>query len=515
MMRTRRLCAELLESRLVPSTYYLHQGGNLQSTIDAAQPGDSILLDAGATFTGPITLDAKVIHGPNKLWITIATNNFPLSNGVRVSPSNAPSMAKILSPGFNAPAIQTEPGASNYCLRGLEILPVSSSAVVDTLVTLGDGSSLQSSANKQPSNIKIDQCFIHGWDGQNIKRGVALNNTGSADQNGVLNSYISNFKSTGQDSQAIAGWNGTGPYLIQNNYLEAAGENVIFGGAYSYIQKTPSNITIANNTFSKPLSWNPNHPSYAGTAWSVKNLLELKNADTVTIQNNTFQNNWMQSQDGHSILITPRGAQSGGSWVTVSNVTFSHNTINHVKSVFNILGSDDSSTSKQTSNITISNNLTGNDVGGTVWGDGGGQFMLLQPGLKGGTVNLQVLNNTILNAYTVLVVTGTHSRFGWKNNIQPQGTYGMIVSAPPLPGGVGPTALAAAFPNGVITNNVIVGGSASLYPPGQAGFPSSWSGVGFKNYQSDDTGDYTLASTSPYFNAGVGANIAGFATVLF
>src|SRR5439155_24194436 len=138
-----------------------------------------------------------------------------------------------------------------------------------------------------PTNIKIDQCFVHGWDGQTIKRGIGLNDGGSAGNNGVTNSYISNFKSTGQDTQAIAGWNGTGPYLIQNNYLEAAGENVIFGGGFSYIQKVPSNITITNNTFSKQLSWNPYDLSYAHTPWSVKNLLELKNADSVTIQNNT------------------------------------------------------------------------------------------------------------------------------------------------------------------------------------------------------------------------------------
>src|SRR5262249_33512907 len=137
MMRKQQLCAEPLESRLVPTTFSLHQGGNLQNAIDAAQPGDTILLDAGATFTGPITLDAK--KGPNK-WITIQSNtaggnNFPGSN-VRVGPGNASSMAKILAPSFY-PAIQTQPGASNYYLRGLEILPIDAGAIIDTLVTLG------------------------------------------------------------------------------------------------------------------------------------------------------------------------------------------------------------------------------------------------------------------------------------------------------------------------------------------------------------------------------------------
>ena len=44
------------------------------------------------------------------------------------------------------------------------------------------------------------------------------------------------------------GWNGPGPFLIENNYLEAAGENVMFGGSDPSIANlVPSNITIRRN----------------------------------------------------------------------------------------------------------------------------------------------------------------------------------------------------------------------------------------------------------------------------
>src|SRR5581483_10037192 len=143
-----------------------------------------------------------------------------LNAGVRVEPNDASSMAQILAPGLNEPAIQTQPGANNYTLRGLNILPVDAAALVDTLVTIGDGSSNQSSASNLPNNIILDQCYIHGWDGQSIKRGVALNDgDGATSKSGVYNSYVSNFKLVNQDAQAIAGWNGPGPYTIENNYL--------------------------------------------------------------------------------------------------------------------------------------------------------------------------------------------------------------------------------------------------------------------------------------------------------
>ena len=45
------------------------------------------------------------------------------------------------------------------------------------------------------------------------------------------NCHISDIKAVGQDSQALGGFNGPGNYLIENNYLEAAAENFLLGGA--------------------------------------------------------------------------------------------------------------------------------------------------------------------------------------------------------------------------------------------------------------------------------------------
>jgi hypothetical protein len=484
----------------------------LQSTIDSAVPGDTILLDAGATFMGPITLDAK----PNRsnLWITIQTTGW-VSSATRVGPNNAASMANVCAPYFY-PAIQTQATASDYLLRGLNIFPVDATANFDTLVTIGDATSNQSNARQQPTNILIDQCYIHAFDStQTIKRGVALNDGGTAGNNGVTNSYISGFKSTGQDTQAIAGWNGTGPYVIQNNYLEASGENVIFGGGFSYIGKVPSNITITDNLFSKPLSWDPFDPNYAHIQWSVKNLLELKNADTVTVANNTFQNNWVQSQTGNAILLTPRGAQSGGSWVTVSNVTIAHNTISGVAQGIEILGSDDMSTTKVTSNITIQNNLFGDVASGNPkWGASSPpRVFSLDSGQKGGPNTVIIDHNTILqNNGDLVFLGGTVSGFQFTNNIAPHGEYGVVGN-----GQLGKAALDALCPKYVFTNNVIVFSSDAnvTYPSGTFEVPANnWSSVfggGYAQNLYDDPGTYVAIGSY----TGLGSSIASFSTMLF
>ncbi len=57
------------------------------------------------------------------------------------------------------------------------------------------------------------------------------------------------------------------------------------------------------------LRWKPDDPSYEGTDWVVKNLLELKNARNVVIDGNLFEHNWADDQNGFAILFTPLGGR--------------------------------------------------------------------------------------------------------------------------------------------------------------------------------------------------------------
>ena len=103
-----------------------------------------------------------------------------------------------------------------------------------------------------PHHIIVDRCYLHGDPRRGARRGVALNSRESA----VINSYLSDFKEVGADSQAIVGWNGSGPFRIANNYLEAAGENVMFGGADPTIDGlVPADIEVVGNHMAKPLNW--------------------------------------------------------------------------------------------------------------------------------------------------------------------------------------------------------------------------------------------------------------------
>src|SRR5205085_10002830 len=96
-------------------------GGDLQAALDAAQPGDIILLEAGATFTGNFTLPAK--PKPGSAWIVVrsstADGNLPAAEA-RIAPSFAAVLPKIVSPNVN-PALRTAAGAHHYRLIGVEL----------------------------------------------------------------------------------------------------------------------------------------------------------------------------------------------------------------------------------------------------------------------------------------------------------------------------------------------------------------------------------------------------------
>ena len=344
---TAELCVILALASSVPAsaaTIAVKAGGDLQAAIDAARPGDTITLEAGATFNGPFKLRVKGGSTPITIRSSTADSSLPGST-TRITPAAAPLLAKIRSTTAG-PAVRTDPGATYWTLKFLEFLPSSSTSSAN-LIEFGGAGSTQNTLSEVPQHLVLDRCYVHGDASFGQRRGLALN----SGETKILNSYFSDIKATLQDTQAIMGWNGPGPYVIENNYLEAAGENVMFGGSDpSIVNLVPSNITIRRNLISRPLSW-------MSKSWTVKNLLEFKNAQDVLVEGNTIENHWSAGQSGYSIIFTPRNQSGSAPWSVVRNITVRSNVIRHMSAVFNISGWDDINTARQTENIVIANNL--------------------------------------------------------------------------------------------------------------------------------------------------------------
>ena len=274
-------------------------GAALQAALDHAMAGDTIVLAPGETYRPPQG-DSFVLRKreiPPGQWVVIRSADAAFDPGgrreagVRVDPSDASHMPRLVSPGGNAPAIRAEAGAHGYWLLGLDVAPDDSVTQVVTLVELGSGR--ETSPDAEPADIVVDRSYVHGHDTGDFRRGVAMNGVRLA----VIDSYLANFHYGGGDSQAIAGWNGPGPFKIVNNDLEAASENIMFGGEDPAIPDlVPSDIEVRGNLSTKPPTWRE-------ARIPVKNAFELKNARRVLVDGNTFEHVWVSAQDGTAILL--------------------------------------------------------------------------------------------------------------------------------------------------------------------------------------------------------------------
>ncbi len=471
-------------------------GGDLQDAIDRAAPGDLILLAPGATYAGNFVLPAKT----GDRVITIRTGGVTWFGTARVDPARAREFAKLQSPS-RAAALRTAPGAHHWRLQMLEF--VSGPDPGGDLIQLGDGSSAQRDRASIPHDLAIDHCYIHGDPAKGQKRGIALNSASTT----VTASYISDIKGVGFDTQAIGGWNGPGPYTIENNYVEAAGENILFGGGDPAVPGlVVEDVTVRRNRLAKPEAWRD-------AKWTVKNLFELKNARRVLVESNLMENNWAGAQSGYAIVLTPRNQDGACPWCTVEDVTLRGNFIRRAGGALNMLGTDDVHPSGVMRRIRVQDNLF-TEIDGGAWG-GGGIFLLIGAGPS----DVVIQHNTVWQTGNVLeAYGGTKDRplpiqgFAFKDNLIFNNEYGVHGEdrSPGL------DTLNTFFPGGVFTSNAIGGADCRLYPAGnqcldRGGFTSQ--------FTAPDRGDYRLTPSSRFRGAAsdggdLGANVARLYVVL-
>ena len=447
---------------------------SLQAALDSAQYGDVIVLQAGTAYKGSFVLPLK--NGTGEIVIQ-SSRASELPEGKRVSPAQSALFAKLQT-GDVEPVLKTAAGAHHYRFVGIEFSTTNANVKIYDLVRLGEGRQTQKTLDSVPHHLTIDRCYIHGFDTQDVQRGISMNSAETT----VSNSYISEIHGIGYDTQAIASWNGPGPFHVINNYLEGSGENVLFGGADPASPEfIPSNIEVRGNYVFKPKSWKVGDPSYGGKHWTVKNLFELKNAKNVVIDGNIFENNWTDAQAGIPILFTVRNQEGSAPWSIVQNVTFTNNVVKGAEGALNLLGSDNEKPSQRSNQAMIANNL---------FVDIHGPFLTLT-----GFAKVTVAHNTHIQTGNIIVLSGPLTeQFVYRDNLTIRGprSYGLFGDTV----GEGAVALKRFAPDAVFRNNVIAGADSSSYPKDNQ-YPAL-DAVGFANFEN---GDYRLTAASSFRNA--------------
>lgn len=466
-------------------TINLAPGADLNAAAKSAKAGDTIVLQAGATYRGGLVLPNRLGDG----WVTIRTstpdNQLP-KPGVRVTPAQAPLLARIQTEN-SEPAIQAAKGAHHFRFVGLDITMAPNTPFTYDLVALGPDS--MKSPSDFPHDLIFDHVYVHGSPSQSVRRGFALN-CGSV---AVIDSWIDEIHEEGADSAAVGGWGGVGPYKIVNNHLESAGINFFQGGAVPSVPNaTPTDIEFRRNHIYKPLKWKEDDKSFAGKKWTVKNLFELKNARRVLVEGNLFEHNWLMGQVGFAMLLTIRTEEGRVPWSVVNDITVVNNIFRGATGGVEMAGIDDSAPANargESRRILIKNNLF-EDLDGPRWGgdNTGGAFLKM-----GGIGEVTVSHNTILNSgSTIITYSNPSANFSFTDNLIAHNDYGIKGDGKDS----GRNTLDVYFPGAVVRKNVIAGASEKDYPADNF-YPAQFSSVKFV----DAAGrNYRLAPESPYRN---------------
>ena len=539
------------------SVITVNAGGDLQSALNNAHCGDTIHLQAGATFTGKFIVPAK--NCDNNHWIIIRTSSpdsaLP-AEGQRATPCYAgvaslkgrpqyscPNphnvMAKVQNPTQGDGPFEFDTGANYYRFIGLEVTRPAGALGTARLI----------SGNGTTDHIIVDRSWLHGLAQDETRDGVGLNGMTYA---AVVDSYFSDFhciSRTGAcvDAHAIAGGTSNtqdGPFKIQNNFLEASGEAVLFGGGATNL--TPTDIQILNNHFWKPWQWMRGNPNFVGgpngNPFIVKNHLELKNAVRVLVEANLMENSWGGfSQTGYGILLTPKNQHTlSGTNVCplcqVTDVTIRYVHISHAGG-----------------GLQMATVLSGNGTGGapalagTRWSIHDVVLDDLSSQYVGGGTAFEIMNewpknplNTItINHVTAFPDSNSHMMI-IGNTIKTAPMYGLVFTNnlmitgryPVWNTGGGPAScafkdvpiisIASCFTTVTFANNALVATPSAFPPsswPANNVFPQTINDVQFTSFSNGNGGNYELLSGSPYENKAtdgkdLGADIVGLNAAL-
>jgi hypothetical protein len=268
------------------------------------------------------------------------------------------------------------------------------------------------------AHVTLDRIRVLGDPAKGAKRGIAANGNGDAT---IRRSYVDDCFATypGNDSQAILAYDMAPGLLIEDNYLSGGSETVMIGGADpSSEARIPTDIIIRGNVITKNPAWKP-------LLIGVKNIIELKDAKNVLIENNDLSYSWGgHGQDGYAVMLTVRNQGGKAPYSTIQDVIIRHNRIAHAAAAINVLGRDNLQPSGVMQRVTITDN-TVTDLNPTTY-TGSARMILI----NGGPMDLTITDNTFagvgLTSAVYFAGGPLLERFTFTGNTYPKTRYGVF-----------------------------------------------------------------------------------------
>ncbi len=233
----------------------LVNGDNFQAAVNNARCGDTIVLQAGASYQTRITFinsygpQGSPFSLPNKScssgqYVTIQTSALSSLPSGRISPANVGQMAQLAT-NTNSWVIEPASRAGNYQFIGIEFTNTASLTTNN-----GNTAAIVFATGQNPAygawghDMVFDRVWIHPYDDvtnpsgttRTAQWGIILDGANQTIKNSYISGiccFASNAGPAGgvQQSVAILIGSGPGPVTITNNFIEAYAWNIFTGGS--------------------------------------------------------------------------------------------------------------------------------------------------------------------------------------------------------------------------------------------------------------------------------------------
>ncbi len=347
----------------IPDSFVPCGSGGLNTCF---QNGTPVTFSSVGLFNFNPVLPAPLLSNTIYFVINLSGRSFQVS----AAPDGPP--IALTAIGTGPLSVATVASPSQWAFRGLEFYYTGVNTIYG-LLSLGSGA--ENSTLSMVNHMEVDRCWMHDNPSDNF--GVYRSIQEQGQYIYIHDSYLSGNRAG--ESQAILGTQALGPTVIRNNFLEASGENTLYGGGFSTTGLPNANHAFIGNYYYKPPSWkrttstgaasgacwyDATDPNWAGGEWyqdtnasqwyqcnssgnwaavgsgpafnnpTVKDMAEHKSGRYFTYSGNLFNYVWAQAQQGEFF----NNSQEPGSGAGIANdhITIQNNKMLHGYQFFEI-----------------------------------------------------------------------------------------------------------------------------------------------------------------------------------
>lgn len=281
---------------LAPASPPVATAAALDAAINAALPGETIILSTDLVYSAPFALSKT---------LTLQSETFLNDRGRMTADAPAP---RFLN-GFNNVAADAR-------LFGLEMRNATGQA---TVVTMTGPGAIWDRCRVLGDPTQVDARHGFQWIGGNQQ---------------IVRCYVEDIFHATADAQAIIGWDCDPGLIVDDCYLSASGQSWMFGGADSASPaRIPQDVLMTNCDCTK-------RPEWIGK-YQCKCAGELKSAMRVRIMNSRLlYAGTSQGQGSYLVVATVRNQSGKAPWSCIKDVEIANCTGGHAAGVCNVLGTD-------------------------------------------------------------------------------------------------------------------------------------------------------------------------------